>query len=79
MRPKLETRLSELKTEYETGQKQVQQLEHQLLTLRETMLRISGAIMVLEEMLSASTPLTVVDQTHASEVSTRTESTASVA
>lgn len=53
LRPKLETRLGELKAEYSTGQKQLQELEHQLVTLRETMLRISGAIMVLEELLSA--------------------------
>jgi hypothetical protein len=52
MRPKLETRLKELRTEYDTGQKQVQQLERQLLLLRETLLRIGGAILVLEEVLS---------------------------
>jgi len=49
MTQKLEIRLSELKAEYEKGQLRLQQLESELRSLRETMLRISGAIQVLEE------------------------------
>lgn len=49
MDQQLELRLGELKTEYEKGQVRLQLLESELRSLRETMLRISGAIQVLEE------------------------------
>lgn len=49
MNQQLELRLGELKSEYEKGQGRLQQLESELRSLRETMLRISGAIQVLEE------------------------------
>ncbi len=48
---RLQTRLGELKKEYVTGQVRLQELERQQMHLRETMLRISGAIQVLEELL----------------------------
>lgn len=51
MRDRLQTRLQELKKEFETGQSHLQELEKQQMYLRETMLRISGAIQVLEELL----------------------------
>jgi predicted nuclease with TOPRIM domain len=54
MRQQLEERLAALKAEYEKGQSQLRQLESQTSSLRETLLRISGAIMVLEELLSNS-------------------------
>jgi chromosome segregation ATPase len=54
-RQPLEARLNSLKEEYEKGQAQLNQLQSQLGALRETMLRISGAVMVLEEILSSST------------------------
>lgn len=44
--------LSELKTEYTTGQQALTALETRQSELRQTMLRISGAIQVLEEVLS---------------------------
>ena len=52
MREQLEARLEELKGEYETGQARLRELEAQGARLRETMLRISGAIQVLEEALA---------------------------
>ncbi len=53
MREQLQARLSVLKREFETGQTQLQALERQQNSLRETLLRISGAIQVLEELLAA--------------------------
>jgi len=53
MREQLQTRLEELKREYEAGQARLRELEAQAARLRETMLRISGAIQVLEETLAA--------------------------
>jgi predicted nuclease with TOPRIM domain len=52
MREHLQARLEELKREFETGQARLRELEAQEARLRETMLRISGAIQVLEEELS---------------------------
>jgi prefoldin subunit 5 len=46
-------RLDELKKEFETGQSQLQELDRQQTRLRETLLRISGAIQILEEMLAS--------------------------
>jgi hypothetical protein len=43
-------RLAELRREYETGQRRLQELMAQEVAVRETMLRISGAIQVLEEL-----------------------------
>ena len=52
MRDKLEKRLAELKQEYESGQKMMAELETKQNNLRDTLLRISGAIQILEEELS---------------------------
>lgn len=52
MREQLIARLEELKREFETGQARLRELEMQESQLRETMLRISGAIQVLEEALA---------------------------
>ncbi len=54
MQVRLEQRLSELKAEYQAGQKMLAELEAKQADLRQTMLRISGAIQVLEELLAAS-------------------------
>ncbi len=51
----LQERLAELKREFEAGQAQLQAREQQQMSLRETLLRISGAIQVLEELLAAQT------------------------
>jgi|GEM_PF-441660 len=52
MRDRLQARLGELKKEFATGKSHLQELERQQMHLRETMLRISGAIQVLEELLA---------------------------
>lgn len=52
MKEKLQKRLAELKQEYESGQKMMTELETKQSNLRDTLLRISGAIQILEEELS---------------------------
>jgi hypothetical protein len=51
MREELEKRLQELRNEFQTGHTKLQESERQQLVLRETLLRISGAIQVLEELM----------------------------
>ena len=48
---KMEQRLKELKDEFASGQKMLADLETQQANLKSTLLRISGAIQVLEELL----------------------------
>lgn len=52
MREQLRSRLEELKREFDLGQEKLRELESQETQLRQTLLRISGAIQVLEEELS---------------------------
>jgi len=52
MREKLEKRLQQLKAEFASGQKVLADLETKQVNIRETLLRIQGAIQVLEEELS---------------------------
>ncbi|HEY9697921.1 MAG TPA: hypothetical protein V6D10_11700 [Trichocoleus sp.] len=52
MQERLQQRLQNLKSEFEEGQKILTELEAKQANLRETLLRISGAIQVLEEVLS---------------------------
>lgn len=52
MKQKLEQRLQSLKAEFEAGQKMLAELEAKQANVRDTLLRISGAIQVLEEELS---------------------------
>ncbi len=54
MREQLQTRLAELRREFETGQTKLKELEQQQAYLRETLLRISGAIQILEELLASA-------------------------
>ncbi|WP_248962837.1 hypothetical protein [Sphaerisporangium perillae] len=49
----LQARLAELKREYQLGEGQLRELTRQEAALRETLLRISGAIQVLEELTAA--------------------------
>jgi hypothetical protein len=53
MQTRLEQRLQELRSEFEAGQKMLLELEQKRANLEQTLLRISGAIQVLEELLAA--------------------------
>jgi uncharacterized protein involved in exopolysaccharide biosynthesis len=53
MKTQIEQRLTELKKELASGQELLQQLETRKQDLRETVLRIGGAIQVLEELLKS--------------------------
>jgi predicted nuclease with TOPRIM domain len=53
MRDDAEKRLATLRADYEDGHARLLQLEQQASALRETLLRITGAIRVLEELLAA--------------------------
>ncbi len=50
-RERLNQRLAELRDNHQAGQAQLQRLDAQRAELQKTLLRISGAIQVLEEML----------------------------
>jgi hypothetical protein len=50
------TRLAELQREYEVGQRRLQELIAQEVSIRETLLRISGAIQVLTELTGRAAP-----------------------
>lgn len=56
MRKRFETRLEELGKEYEKGLNELKELETRQAALRQTMLRISGAIQVIEEELRRPDP-----------------------
>jgi hypothetical protein len=58
MKEQIEQRLLELKNEFTVGQKTLADLEAREANLRETLLRISGAIQVLQEELDKSHPET---------------------
>lgn len=47
-------RLTELRSEYAAGESQIQSLQDRQLQIRDSMLRIDGAIQVLEEMIRDS-------------------------
>ena len=59
MRKQLEERLQSLKSEFTVGQQRLADLEAQAANLRNTLLRISGAIQVLEEELGQPNSSTV--------------------
>ena len=56
MREQLERRVSELKAEQQKGQQVLAELEGREAELRQTLLRITGAIQVLEELLAEAEP-----------------------
>ena len=51
-----QARLAELRREYQEGERRLQALVQQEAVLRETLLRISGAIQVLTELLDEPEP-----------------------
>ena len=53
MKEQLEKRLQELKVEFESGQRMLAEQEAKMANLRESLLRINGAIQVLEEELAS--------------------------
>lgn len=53
MNQQLENRLAELRREYESGQNVLTELQQKQDQVRATLMRISGAIQVLEELLQA--------------------------
>ena len=55
----IETRLQDLRGEWERGVRQLEQLDRQRVELRETLLRIEGAIHVLEELSQKDAHLTL--------------------
>ena len=54
MHEQLQRRLESLKKEFASGRARAMELEQQRATLNQTLLRISGAIQVLEEELKAA-------------------------
>ncbi|MFZ5988933.1 MAG: hypothetical protein ACOYWZ_17665 [Bacillota bacterium] len=50
MKEKLEERLKELRAEFEAGQKMLAELDMKRSNLESTLVRISGAIQVIEEL-----------------------------
>jgi predicted nuclease with TOPRIM domain len=61
MKEQMQQRLTELKAEYEAGQKMLADLEAKQINLQQTLLRISGAIQVVEELLNDAPQATVGD------------------
>ena len=57
-RETIEARLTELRREFESGQKLMRELEGKQMEVRDTLLRIGGAIQVLEELLGEGTKAT---------------------
>lgn len=62
MKERLELRLQELRAEFAAGQKMLADLEAKQAHVRETLLRISGAIQVLEELTKTNTAPVQVEQ-----------------
>ena len=56
MKEKLEKRLKELKEEFENGKKMLAEIETKRDELQQNMLRISGAIQVINETLQEDEP-----------------------
>ena len=61
MKERLERRLASLRAEYESGQRALADLEQKQAALRDTVLRISGAIQVLQEELASDVPVAATD------------------
>jgi septal ring factor EnvC (AmiA/AmiB activator) len=53
VREQAQSRMRELQREYDRGEQQLRELVQQEAALRETLLRISGALQVLRELIAA--------------------------
>jgi septal ring factor EnvC (AmiA/AmiB activator) len=53
VREQVQSRMRELQREYDRGEQQLRELVQQEAALRETLLRISGALQVLRELIAA--------------------------
>lgn len=62
MNEKLATRLQTLRAEYASGQQMLADLEQRQAELQQTLLRISGAIQVIEELLAEAEPAAATAQ-----------------
>lgn len=51
MKENIEARINELKLEFEEGNKMLEEIDMKRISLEQTMLRISGAIQALEELM----------------------------
>ena len=56
MREKLEARLEELRRQFDQGRQRLDEMKAEAADLRQTLLRISGAIQLLEETLEEQKP-----------------------
>lgn len=56
MNERVHERLAQLRQEYEKGQQMLDSLRQQQAELEQTLLRISGAMQVLEELLAQADP-----------------------
>jgi prefoldin subunit 5 len=56
MQDRMKTRLAELKAEFAKGKQQLDDLENQTREVQHALLRISGAIQVLEELSGDNAP-----------------------
>jgi predicted nuclease with TOPRIM domain len=56
MEDKIKQRITDLKAEFERGQKRLEEIDGEANRLRQALLRISGAVQVLEEMLGTKEP-----------------------
>jgi len=74
----LHTRLEVLKSELEVGEAELTKVERQRASMHETMLRIGGAIQVLEELLAAEQPIEHSDGTNLRKTSSEPVKTRSV-
>ena len=62
MQEQMVARLHELEEEFEAGQKLLAEMEARQMHLRESMLRISGAIRVIEELLQQQSHAAALSQ-----------------
>jgi prefoldin subunit 5 len=62
VREQVQARMRELQREYDRGEQQLRELVQQEAALRETLLRISGALQVLGELMAAGNTENAEDQ-----------------